>query len=67
MMHDAGLLIPTGDLYLDQATGAMQKLSQSDIKKRFDLIFCSTTSHSQMTFDQFLQSVLKICQFKYAS
>jgi hypothetical protein len=61
MMHDAGLLMPTEVPYLDPTTGYMQKLSQSDIKKRFDLIFCSTTSHNQMTFDQFLQSVLKMC------
>jgi hypothetical protein len=61
MMHDAGLSMPTEDPYLDPTTGTMQKLSQSEIKKRLDLIFCLTTSHNQMTFEQFLQSVLKIC------
>ena len=36
------------------------------MKKRIDLIFCSVNKHSpNMTFDIFLQALIKIGQFKY--
>jgi len=35
-------------------------------KKRIDLIFCSVNKHNaNMTFDVFLQALIKIGQFKY--
>lgn len=35
-------------------------------KKRIDLIFCSVNKHKvNMTFDVFLQALIKIAEFKY--
>jgi hypothetical protein len=35
-------------------------------KKRIDLIFCAVNKHkANMTFDAFLQALIKIAEFKY--
>lgn len=64
-MADAGLLNSSDGLYTDPATGINSRLSASDLKKRIDLIYCSVTSHCFMNFEQFLQAVLKVAQFKF--
>ena len=64
LMTDAGLLIPSDDLFPDPVNGTSH-LGASELRKRLDLIFCSVTSHCLMSFEQFLQAVLKVAQFKF--
>jgi hypothetical protein len=65
LMGDAGLLNSSDELFTDPTTGMTSRLSAAELKKRIDLIYCSVTSHCLMSFEQFLQSVLKMAQFKF--
>lgn len=60
-MADAGIF--NDDLNFDPSTSL--QVTQSDIRKRIDLIFCSVTSNCLMNLDQFLQAILKLVAFKY--
>lgn len=53
LMSDAGLTHPEAGE------------TQAELKKRLDLVFCSVTTSCLMNYDQFLQAILKIAQFKF--
>jgi D-mannonate dehydratase len=64
MLSDAGLI--DCDIPPTQITGFKRKSTIDEIKKRFDLIFCSVNRNkANMDFAHFLQAVVKVAEFKY--
>jgi len=64
MMIDAGLI--DYDIPPTQMAGSRRKSTVDQIKKRFDLIFCSVNrNQANMDFEHFLQAVVKVAEFRF--
>ena len=60
MLQDAGIMRESNRPMSPGGSGSLMN------KKRIDLIFCSVNKHKvNMSFDIFLQALIKIAEFKY--
>ena len=69
-MRDAGIYGGGAQAYASGQTGNQLFLSASDkeMKKRLDLIFCSVNRNkTNMDFEHFLQSLVKVAEAKYGT